>query len=72
MRAIKKELKRAKSIHPNWPKDPIHQAAIITEEAGEVLQAANNYVYHTASQDKIREEVIQTAAMCLRWLENNK
>ena len=72
IRAIKKELKRAKKLHPGWPKDIVHQMAIITEESGEAMQATLNHVYHGGSHDLIKHEIIQTAAMCLRWLENNK
>ena len=70
IREIKAELRRARKLH-DWPDDLIHQVAVIAEEAGEVVQAANNHVYGAASKDKIREEVIQTAATCLRYLENN-
>lgn len=70
-RAVKKELKRAKSLH-DWPKDQIYQAAIIVEEAGEILQAANNHVFHGASIGFIQVEVIQTIVTCIRYLEANK
>lgn len=67
---IKKELKRAKGIH-QWPKDQVHQVALIAEEAGEALQAANNHLEAGASLGLIREEVIQTAVTCIRYLEAN-
>ena len=70
-RAIRKEMKRAKSLN-DWPTDIIHQAAVIAEEAGEVVQSANNFVYGAASKEKIKEEVIQTIVTCLRYLEANK
>ena len=28
------EVERAEKLHPDWPTSPIHQAAIVTEEAG--------------------------------------
>ena len=36
------EVERAEKLHPDWPTSPIHQAAIVTEEAGELLQASLN------------------------------
>ena len=66
------ELKRAESIHPVWPNDPIYAAAIIGEEAGEVIKAVNNAV--TGKKDgkdsDYRTEAVQCAAMCLRFLKN--
>ena len=32
------EVERAEKLHPDWPTSPIHQAAVVTEEAGELLQ----------------------------------
>ena len=37
------EVERAEKLHPDWPTNPIHQAAIVTEEAGELLQASLNH-----------------------------
>ena len=37
------EVERAEKLHPDWPTSPIHQAAIVTEEAGELLQASLNH-----------------------------
>ena len=66
------ELKRAEKIHPVWPDDPIYAAAIISEEAGEVVKAVNNAV--TGKKDgkdsDYRTEAIQCAAMCIRFLKN--
>ncbi len=70
-RQIRTELKRAKKLHPIWPSDQVHQVAIVCEEAGEALQAALNHVDHGKSFYEIRKEIIQTAAMCERWLEVN-
>ena len=65
------EVKRAEDLH-TWPSDIIHQVAVIGEESGEALQASLNYLYHGESKDLIREEVIQCAATCIRYLKNNR
>ena len=66
------EVARAMDLHPVWPKDLIHQVAIVAEESGEAVQAALNHVYHGKSIDLVREELIQTGAMCIRALVNLK
>lgn len=65
---VKEELVRAERKHPEWPGDRIHQAAIVGEEAGELLQAALQYQYEWGEITKVRHEAIQTAAMALRLL----
>lgn len=65
---ILRELRRARELHPQWPVDRIHQAAIVCEEAGEALQAALNHRYHSGSPDEIRKELVQTGAMVIRML----
>ena len=42
------------------------------EEAGEVTKAVLHYHYEGGSFEHIEEELIQTAAMCMRMLENLK
>ena len=71
-RKVAAELKWAKELHPIWPKDQVHQVAIVCEEAGEALQAALNHVDHGKDFCEITKEIIQTAAMCERWLEENE
>jgi hypothetical protein len=39
------EIERAKKIHPDWPLDVVHAAAILCEEAGELIQAALDFHY---------------------------
>lgn len=68
-KAVQAELARAKALHPNWPGDLIHQAAIMAEEAGEAVRAALNVTYHGGRVEDVRTELVQTAAMCLRMLE---
>lgn len=72
---IIEEYHTAKAKHPNWPADIVHCAAIVAEEAGELVQAALNKYYGgnelTCNED-LTTEAIQTGAMGLRFLiENN-
>ena len=67
---ILKELERAESIHPDWPDDPIHAAAIMMEEAGEVVKAVNDAVEKGSDTEDCKTEAIHTAAMCIRFLKN--
>lgn len=64
---IIKELVRAREKFPWWPTDPIHAAAIVAEEAGELIQACLQMVYEPDKPHKIEKEAIQTAAMALRF-----
>jgi len=65
---ILQRLDEARQLHPKWPADRIHQAAIMAEEAGESIQAAIDYTYRERSVGDFHWEVMQTAAMCLRIL----
>lgn len=64
------ELTQAKNKHPNFPDDPIHAAAILGEESGELTQAALNFVYSGGSIECLKEEAAQCGAMAIRFLEN--
>lgn len=44
------------------------QLAIMQEEAGEVTKAVLDYHYAADTVEHIKEELIQTAAMCMRML----
>jgi hypothetical protein len=68
--ALLSELCRAMELHPVWPNDLIHQVAIVAEESGEAVQAALNHVYHGDSLEKVRNELIQAGAMCIRAIVN--
>ncbi len=72
LRAVLDELDRAEQLWQKWPADPIHQAAIVAEEAGELVQAALQfeYDYEKGTLDEIRKEATQTAAMAIRLLKN--
>ena len=67
---IATELERAKKKHPNWPADIFQQLAIMQEEAGEVTKAVLDYHFEKKSISDVKCELIQTAAMCVRMLEN--
>lgn len=67
------ELRRAEEKWPGWPDDVIHQAAIVAEEAGELVRAALHVTYEDGKStcEDMRTEAIQTAAMALRLLLND-
>ena len=67
---IEKELQRAMKKHPQYPSDIFRQLAIMQEEAGEVTMAVLHLEYERGTIEHVREELIQTAAMCVRMLEN--
>ena len=64
------ELEKAKTKFPLWPVDVIHAVSVMNEEAGESIQAALQLSYEGGSIDNVKAELIQTAAMCFRALEN--
>jgi NTP pyrophosphatase (non-canonical NTP hydrolase) len=65
---VQQELERAEKKHPNFPVDMFRQLAIMNEEAGEVTKAVLHYHYEGGTLYDIREELIQTAAMCMRMI----
>ena len=67
---IQQELDRAEKKHPDFPQDMFRQLAIMQEEAGEVTKAVLHYHYENGTLEDVREELVQTAAMCLRMLQN--
>ena len=64
------EIDRAEKIHPAWPRDLVKASAIVAEEAGETLQAANNYDESRSGKQHIITETIHTAATAIRLLKN--
>jgi len=67
---IQEELISAKTKWPGWPTDPIHAAAILAEESGEVVKAALHYSYEQGNLDELIKEAIQVGAMAIRIIEN--
>jgi NTP pyrophosphatase (non-canonical NTP hydrolase) len=66
------EIGRATVKFPTWPTDPIHAAAVLAEEAGELQKAILQAVYepHKSGPSDVRTEAIQTAAMAIRFIES--
>lgn len=62
------ELARAETKFPTWPCDIVHAAAVVAEEAGELVQAALQLTYEHSTLDAVKKEAIQTGAMALRFL----
>lgn len=67
---IMAELERAEKIHPAWPTDLVKASAILAEEAGETLRAANTFDEIRSGKKEIITEAVQTAAMAIRLLKN--
>jgi hypothetical protein len=68
---IDEEILRAENLYPGWPADPVHAAAVVAEEAGELVKAALDYSYGKdggGPERDMRIEAIQTAAMAIRFL----
>jgi hypothetical protein len=72
VKEILREVLRAEKLHPKWPSDPVHAAAILAEESGEVVKAVNDVVTKDAYSHIAYAEAIQCAAMCVRFLKNRK
>jgi NTP pyrophosphatase (non-canonical NTP hydrolase) len=77
--AIAKELVRAEEKHPTWPvsrdSDPEPNgfsaaAAILMEEAGEVVRSCVKVDRENGREEEIAHEAIQTAAVCVRLIKN--
>lgn len=69
------ELKQAKKKHPRWPVHIVARAAIVVEEAGELVRASLNQKYESkedreAWKKEMEKEAIQTAAMAIRFIES--
>lgn len=66
---IIRELGSATHKFPDWPQDPLHAVAVLSEEVGELVQAILQYVYEGATEN-IYAEAIQVGAMVVRFLLN--
>ena len=63
-----KELLHAVEKHPDFVIGIVDQVAVVSEEAGEAIQAALQFKYENGSAGAVRKELIQTAASCIRCL----
>lgn len=70
LEAITQELGSAEIKHPDFPTSIFRQLAIMQEEAGEVTKAVLHFHYEDGTIEHIKEELIQTAAMCVRMLKH--
>lgn len=66
---IEKELSRARAKWPSWPTDQIHAAAIVCEEASELIREAVRCRYEGGNPDDLRKAAIHVAATAARFLE---
>lgn len=77
---IIKEVRRSKKTGRRWPVHPAAQAGVVVGKAGELMQAVLTVKYpgkgatgtRTEKTDQARKIAIQTAAACLRFLEQFK
>lgn len=69
--AVLEELRRAKALWPAWPRDPVYGAAIVGEEAGELLKAVMDTVYKATPERLSYEEATHTCATALRFMSNH-
>jgi len=69
---VEKEILRAVEKFPTWPDDPIHAAALVAEESGELQKATLEHVYepHKSELSDVRREAIHTAATAIRFLSS--
>lgn len=67
---VVKELRSAEYKHSWEGNSIVKNALILAEEAGEVARAVLQYDEEGGSIEAVRNELIQTAAMCYRMLKN--
>jgi len=58
-----------------WPKDVVHAAAKVAEEAGELVKAANDHAYPDEAREgeslrRMRLEAVQVIVTGIRFLEH--
>jgi len=66
--AVEAEIDRATATWKGWPRDPVHAAGVVAEEAGELMQAAMNHTYTWGNADHMMTEAVQTAATAIRFI----
>ena len=70
MAEIEAEIARAVVKFPTWPTRIIDAGNVVSEEAGELAKACLQVTYepHKETIEGARNEAIQTAASCIRFL----
>ena len=68
--SIMAHLNEAAEKHPENKEiyDPIHAASFVAEEAGELVQAANDIIYDNGNVSDAIEEAFQTCAVAVRFI----
>lgn len=66
--SVLEEMHRAQKKHPECPTDNVKRAAIVCEEAGEVIREANMIDEGKGSVESLKIELIQCAGTCIRML----
>ncbi|MEG1925840.1 MAG: hypothetical protein RR415_08830 [Ruthenibacterium sp.] len=61
LKIIRTEFEKAKAKHPDFSDNPL---AVLVEEVGEIATALQN-----GDAENLKQEIAQTAAVCVRWLE---
>lgn len=69
MRLVMAELDRAQRKWPGWPIDPLHAAAVVNTEAGELEQAAMKHTYCFGDKRHMLDEAVQVAATAIRFID---
>lgn len=69
LKLIEKEVVRARKVNGRLPSDLVYRAAIVAEEAGELVKAALQHRYEGGKIERIQKEALHTAATCVRVLE---
>jgi NTP pyrophosphatase (non-canonical NTP hydrolase) len=68
LKNVVSEMNRAAKKHPDWPTCPVKRAAIVAEEAGEVIREANHIEEGHGDLQLLAKELEETAGTCLRML----
>ncbi len=73
--AIIDERRRQDTLHPKWHGSQ-HGLSVLVEEVGEVARGLYEWNNATRAKDQqkwrenLQSELVQVAAVCVRWLEN--
>ena len=61
-------LQQAERKHPGFPKDPVHAAGVVGEEAGSLMKAALDWTYLRGQKEHMITEASHVAAVAIRFL----